>query len=303
MKLLLGDSLHVLKSLPAESIDSVVTDPPYALAKRAYGSWTEHEWLELMTSTIKECARVLKPDGSMVIVVKPNSRSLGVMSSCVWRLMADIADGDIVDGWGIVQDAYWWNIASPPTAHARREIGLMRPSLAYCIWAGSKHCFRCQELCLWEPSTSQIAIKVSSRAMRETRPSGMSIDIRKVKETVIERGGVTPYNVLPMPNTNSTNSGGAWGHPAATPLPLTRWWVRYLTQPGGVVLDPFMGSGTTAIAAAIEGFDFVGIERDPEYLKIAQARIAHWSQRPASSTPKKDPNVLPGQLSLFGGDS
>ena len=69
------------------------------------------------------------------------------------------------------------------------------------------------------------------------------------------------------------------------------------------MLDPFMGSGTTGIAAALEGFDFVGIEREPEYLEIAQARIAHWSQRPASSTPKKAQSVLPGQLSLFGGDS
>jgi len=92
-------------------------------------------------------------------------------------------------------------------------------------------------------------------------------------------------------------------HPTVKPIALMCYLVRLVTQPGGTVLDPFLGSGTTGIAAALEGFDFVGIEREPEYLEIAQARIAHWSQRPASSTPKKAPAVLPGQLSLFGGDS
>jgi site-specific DNA-methyltransferase (adenine-specific) len=49
-----------------------------------------------------------------------------------------------------------------------------------------------------------------------------------------------------------------------------------VTPPNGIVLDPFVGSGTTGIAAKLEGFDFVGIEQDPEYCKIAEARIAGW---------------------------
>jgi site-specific DNA-methyltransferase (adenine-specific) len=54
-----------------------------------------------------------------------------------------------------------------------------------------------------------------------------------------------------------------------------RWLVRLVTPPGGIVLDPFMGSGTTGIACVKEGFRFVGIEREAEYLAIARARIAH----------------------------
>jgi site-specific DNA-methyltransferase (adenine-specific) len=55
-----------------------------------------------------------------------------------------------------------------------------------------------------------------------------------------------------------------------------RWLVRMVTPPGGVVLDPFLGSGTTGCAAALEGFDFVGIEQDAEYIEIATRRIEHW---------------------------
>jgi DNA modification methylase len=59
-----------------------------------------------------------------------------------------------------------------------------------------------------------------------------------------------------------------------------RWLVRLVTPPGGTVLDPFAGSGTTGIAAALEGFNFVGIEREEEYVRIAEARIRWWGEHP-----------------------
>ena len=52
-----------------------------------------------------------------------------------------------------------------------------------------------------------------------------------------------------------------------------RYLCRLVTQPGGVVLDPFMGSGSTGKAARLEGFNFIGIERDPDYMRIAEARV------------------------------
>lgn len=64
-------------------------------------------------------------------------------------------------------------------------------------------------------------------------------------------------------------------HPTVKPVALMRWLCRLVTQPGGVVLDPFMGSGSTGIACVQEGFSFIGIERDPQYFAIAEARITH----------------------------
>lgn len=66
-------------------------------------------------------------------------------------------------------------------------------------------------------------------------------------------------------------------HPTPKPVDLMQWLVRLVTPPGGTVLDPFMGSGTTGIASVLEGFSFVGIERDAEYCSIARARIARAS--------------------------
>ena len=64
-------------------------------------------------------------------------------------------------------------------------------------------------------------------------------------------------------------------HPTVKPAELMAYLCRLVTPPGGVVLDPFMGSGSTGKAAVREGFHFMGIEMDPEYLAIAEARIRH----------------------------
>jgi hypothetical protein len=66
-------------------------------------------------------------------------------------------------------------------------------------------------------------------------------------------------------------------HPTVKPLALMRWLCRLVTPPGGTILDPFLGSGTTGAAAVLEGFDFIGIEREAEYVAIAEARIAFWA--------------------------
>jgi DNA modification methylase len=70
-----------------------------------------------------------------------------------------------------------------------------------------------------------------------------------------------------------TNSPGRCTHPTVKPIALMRWLVRLVTPPGGTVLDPFCGSGTTGIAAKLEGFEFVGIEMSDEYCELSRARI------------------------------
>ena len=68
-------------------------------------------------------------------------------------------------------------------------------------------------------------------------------------------------------------------HPTVKPIDLMRYLVRLVTPPGGTVLDPFTGSGTTGIAAGLEGFDFLGIEREADYREIAEARLRWWAKQ------------------------
>jgi hypothetical protein len=66
-------------------------------------------------------------------------------------------------------------------------------------------------------------------------------------------------------------------HPTVKPIALMRWLCRLVTPPGGLVLDPFNGSGSTGCAAVLEGFRYLGAELDAEYVEIARKRIAHWA--------------------------
>lgn len=98
-------------------------------------------------------------------------------------------------------------------------------------------------------------------------------------------------------------------HPTVKPLALMRWLVRLVTPPGGTVVDPFCGSGTTIMAAVLEGFDAIGIEREPDYARIAEARIA-WAvdernretaQADLFKPPEKPAEPVKGKQSdLFG---
>lgn len=90
-------------------------------------------------------------------------------------------------------------------------------------------------------------------------------------------------------------------HSTVKPTNLMRYLCRLVTPPGGIVLDPFMGSGSTGKAAILEGFQFIGIEREAEYLAIAEARISHangLTQPPQRPTRQPAP-ACPGQLALF----
>ena len=96
-------------------------------------------------------------------------------------------------------------------------------------------------------------------------------------------------------------------HPTVKPIDVMRWLVRLVTPPGGLVLDPFCGSGTTGIAASLEGFRFIGVEREPEYADIARQRIAWWSEHGergaqawAAKVAREEADARTGQMDMFG---
>lgn len=113
-----------------------------------------------------------------------------------------------------------------------------------------------------------------AKASRKDRDEGLEGFERKVDEThqhgmKMERwpDGTLRERVTPPAMRANT-------HPTVKPTDLMRWLCRLVTPPGGVILDPFMGSGSTGKAALLEGFKFIGCEREDEYMPIAEARIA-----------------------------
>lgn len=101
----------------------------------------------------------------------------------------------------------------------------------------------------------------AAKAARAEREAGL--------EQLITRRSPIFSGRLTAPRANT--------HPTVKPLGLMRWIVRLMVPAGGLVLDPFTGSGSTGIAAVLEGRQFVGIEREAEYVAVARARIMHWA--------------------------
>lgn len=249
-----------LATLPAESVDAVVTDPPYAEVDRDYGRLTEAEWRSLMDAVVPEVRRVLKPRGSAVFILQPTSERVGRMRAWLFRWVADMCEQ-----WNLVQDAYWWNVSALPVGGAPTQ-GLLRPAVKPCVWLGPADCYRDQASVLWTPTERAVAMASAERVVRVS-PSGRSVNNARMGERAIERDGVTPFNVLPIPNadSNSDRSAGAKGHGAGTPYALAAWWVRYLCPEGGLVVDPFAGSGTMGYAALDQGRRWLGADSDPQW--------------------------------------
>jgi DNA modification methylase len=262
-----GDCLDILPTLAAASVDCVITDPPYPEIDRDYGRMTEAAWTEMMHSLIPEVRRVLKPQGSAVFILQPNSEKVGKMRGWLWRFMAWLCDE-----WNIVQDAYWWNFAAMPTAGAGIG-GLMRGSVKPVIWAGEPSCYLNQDAVLWTESKRNAAQRLNGRAVLRYGPSGAHLRDSVISAAAQRRGGVTPFNLLPFAAGDSQGSAGSNGHGAGTPYALADWWTRYICPHGGTVLDPFGGSGTMGLAAIANGCDFIGIEKMGKHFATMKARV------------------------------
>ena len=276
-----GDCLDYLPLLQSESVDAVITDPIYPCIKRDYGYITVEEWWALIVEgVVPEVRRVLKPTGSAVFILQPNSEHVGQMRGWLWEFMAWVCRE-----WNMVQDVWWWNIVTMPTVHAS-QYDLMRGAIKPCVWCGSASCYRNQVSVLWTESAEMTAQRLARRADSKTGPSGYVFDRTAMLKASSMRGGVTPFNVLPIANTSKRS-----GHGAGTPLKLADWWVRYICPPGGTVLDPFVGSGTMGIAAVQNGCNFIGIDKEARYIDIAVKRIREAKEKYENDAQQLD---LPG---------
>ena len=215
---------------------------------------------------VVECRRILKPKGSAVFIFQPNYEKIGQMRPWPWEFVAWAAKE-----WNLVQDVYWWSIDALPLAGTDRKYGLLRQSVKMCVWLGSPDCYRNQDAVLWTPSQAMSTKHRADHALR-TGPSGRTYRNSTIARAADERGGTTPFNLLPIPT--GAQPGGAEHHPAATPYDVAAWWCKYILPPGGVLLDPFCGSGTMLVAGLDHGASkVIGIDKEKKYLAIAKRRI------------------------------
>ena len=120
----------------------------------------------------------------------------------------------------------------------------------------------------------------ASKASRSEREAGCGDLPARSGAEAVEREQDSAGTQSPRAGAGRTANTVHNHHPTVKPVAVMRWLVKLVTPPGGVVLDPFMGSGTTGVASVKEGFSFIGVEREPEYITIAEARIRHHGGTP-----------------------
>jgi len=249
----------MLAVMDAESVDLVVTSPPYAeRRKKAYGGVPAERYVEWFLPISAELLRVLKPSGSFVLNIKEGTYK-GERQTYVYELVLALRK----QGWVFIDEMIWHKTNPFPTGNRNR----LKDGFERCFHFTKHKNFKFFPDAVRTKSTSKWAGDSERRknkgAHRTTNGSGMNMSRRVAGELV------RPSNVVTMPSS-SLNIG----HPAVYPLGLPEFFVKLMTEGGDVVLDPFMGSGSTALAARGLGRRYVGLELSEEYLCLSAERIA-----------------------------
>lgn len=257
-----GDCLDVLKTMPDNSVDLIVTSPPYADARKStYGGLVADEYVAWFLPISEQMKRVLKADGTLIINIKEKTVN-GERHIYVLELILEMRK----QGWLWTEEYIWHKKATMPGKWRDR----FRDGWERCLQFNKQNQFNMYQDAVMVRA-SEITQKRARTArkkteIREKSNTGSGFNVNRLRSC--DREMVYPDNVLHIP-TESRNQG----HSAAFPIELPMWFIKLFSRAGDVVLDPFVGSGTTGLAARQLERDFVGIEKHEGYYRAAVKRI------------------------------
>ncbi len=270
------DCLEFLKEQKANSINLIVTSPPYAdQRKKTYGGIPVKDYVNWFLPISLELKRVLKPTGSFVLNIKEKAVN-GERATYVLELILEMKK----QGWLWVEEYVWHKKNSFPGKWPNR----FRDSWERCLHFTKQKDFKMYQESVMVPmgdwATSRIKNPSKNDHIRHVSKvkSGLSRNV----SNWAQRDMAYPTNVLHM----ATECGNV-NHSAAFPVSLPSWFIKLFTKKGDIVLDPFMGSGTTALAAINLNRHFVGTEKNEKYYKSALERIKEIGKETKKQTSKK----------------
>jgi len=261
-KIIHGDCEKVLEEFPDNSIDLVFTSPPYAdQRKRTYGGIKPDEYVDWFLSKSKQFLRVLKPTGTFVLNIKERVVD-GERHTYVIELILGLRE----QGWLWTEEFVWHKKNCYPGKWPNR----FRDSWERLLQFNKQRKFNMYQEAVMVPvgdwAKDRLASLSETDKIRDESKVGSGFG--KNVSKWIGRSRVYPTNVIHMATECSNRK-----HSAVFPVALPIWFIRLFTQPGDVVLDPFIGSGTTAVAAKELGRRYVGIDINGEYCQIAMERL------------------------------
>ena len=272
-----ADSLDVMKTLSANSIDLIMTSPPFALTrKKEYGNEQDGAYLKWFRPFAERFHRILSDRGSLVIDLggawKPG---FPVRSLYHFKLLIMLCEEF---GFHLAQEFYWWNPSKLPAPAEWVNIRRVRVKDAInTVWWLSKS--------EWPKASNRRVLQPYSPSMRELLAKGYKAKLRPSGHDIsrkfsIDNGAAIPPNLIAIPNTESNSSylrycqeKGIKPHPARFPADLPEFFVRMLTDAGDRVFDPFAGSCVTGEVAERLKRKWICTELNETYLKGGLGRF------------------------------
>lgn len=253
-----ADCLDVLKRLPANEINLVMTSPPYAdNRKTTYEGVKINEYVDWFLPISKELYRVLKPDGSFILNIKERVQD-GERGTYVLELILKMRE----QGWRWTEEYMWHKKNCYPGKWSNR----FRDAWERCLHFTKDKKFKMNQQNVMIPvgdwSKKRLEKLSDTDKIRDTSKNGSGFG--KNISNWVGKDLVYPSNVLHMATECSNR-----GHSATFPVTLPSWFIKLFTDIDDVVLDPFMGSGTTAIACKNLNRHYVGMEINKEYHNLA----------------------------------
>jgi site-specific DNA-methyltransferase (cytosine-N4-specific) len=271
----LGDALQIVPTLPDKSVNLIVTSPPFALQrKKEYGNVAPEEYVEWFRQFQGEFFRVLTEDGSLVIDIG-GSWTKGYPTRTLYHFELLLS---LCDRFHLAQEFYWHNPARLPSPAEWVTVRRIRVKDAVDpVWWLSKSPHpKADNRRVLRPYSDSMKELLKNGYKAKKRPSGHDISRNFSKE----HAGSIPSNLLSISNTESNSSyltscraAGIDPHPARFPAGLPEFFIRFLTEEGDRVLDPFAGSNVMGETAEKLGRYWWAVELVPEYLEGSKFRF------------------------------
>ncbi len=278
-EIICGDAREVLAGVPPEAFDLIVTSPPYADSrKRTYGGVHPDRFVEWFLPIAEELFRVLKPSGSFVLNIKERVVG-GERHTYVIELILALRE----QGWRWTEEYCWHKKNSYPGRWPNR----FRDSWERCLHFTKEKHFKMNQEAVMVPMGDWARSRLRNLSETDKRrdESGVRSGFGKKIVNWVGREFAFPANVLHMATECYTRN-----HSATFPVALPEWFIKLFSDEGDAVLDPFAGSGTSAVAAQNLGRRFLGIELRPEYCEVARKRSEE-----AAAEKKLPPGPAPGE--------
>jgi site-specific DNA-methyltransferase (adenine-specific)/site-specific DNA-methyltransferase (cytosine-N4-specific) len=262
IEVFLGDSKEVLKTLPDNCVDLIVTSPPYAdRRKQTYGGVSPEKYVNWFLPISQELLRVLKPTGTFILNIKEKAEN-GERSTYVLELILALKK----QGWLWTEEFIWHKKNSYPGKWPNRFRDAWERLLQFNKTRNFNMYQDAVKIPIGDWASGRLKKLSETDKTRDNAKNGSGFG--KNISNWLGRETVYPNNVLYL-STECSNKN----HSAAFPDALPEWFIQLFTQENDVVLDPFAGSGTTLRVANALSRSAIGIEIVPEYVEQIKQQI------------------------------